>query len=74
MIEVKVTTVGSSAGIVLPKEALNKLSIKKGDRLFLVESPNGYLLTAYDPALEEQLNHTEEIANKYRNALRELAK
>lgn len=74
MIEVKVTTVGSSAGIVLPKEALNKLSIKKGDRLFLVESPNGYLLTAYDPDVEEALKAAREAMGLYRNALNELAK
>ena len=37
MLALKVTTVGSSAGVVLPKEALNRLKVKKGDRLFLLE-------------------------------------
>ena len=31
MISVKVTTVGNSAGVVLPKEALSRLKIKKGE-------------------------------------------
>ena len=48
MLTVKVTTVGSSAGVVLPKEALARLKVKKGDVLFLVETPAGYELTPYD--------------------------
>ena len=39
MLALKITTVGSSAGVVLPKEALTRLKVKKGDRLFLLETP-----------------------------------
>ena len=45
MIKLKVTTVGSSAGIVLPKEALALLKVAKGDSVFLTESPDGFRIT-----------------------------
>ena len=74
MLKVKITTVGSSVGVVLPKEALHRMKAKKGDILYLVETPDGYELTPYDKAFGEQLEATEEVMGRYRNALRELAK
>ena len=55
MIKLKVTTVGSSAGIVLPKEALALLKVAKGDSVFLTESPGGLRITPYSPEFEEQM-------------------
>lgn len=49
MSKVKLTAVGKSVGIELPKEVIEKLNIELGDILHLAESPNGYILTAYDP-------------------------
>jgi putative addiction module antidote len=72
--KVKVTTVGSSTGIVLPKEALAKLRVSKGDVLYLTETPNGIQLSPYDPDFAEQLEVAERVMRKYRNALRRLAK
>lgn len=74
MITVKVTTVGNSTGVVLPKEALARLRVKKGDVLFLVETPTGYELTPYDAEFAEQMQAADDGMRKYRNALRELAK
>jgi putative addiction module antidote len=74
MLALKVTTIGSSAGVVLPKEALARLRVKKGDRLFLVETPNGYELVPYDPEFRQQMEAAEEGMHRYRNALRQLAK
>lgn len=71
---IKLTTVGNSTGIVLPKEALARLKVKKGDSLFLVETPNGYELTPYDPEFASQMDAAEKGLREYRNALRELAK
>ncbi|MBV8631944.1 MAG: AbrB/MazE/SpoVT family DNA-binding domain-containing protein, partial [Silvibacterium sp.] len=45
---VKVTTVGNSVGIVLPKEILARLNVKKGDTLYVTETPDGVQLTPYD--------------------------
>jgi putative addiction module antidote len=74
MISVKVTTVGNSAGVVLPKEALARLKIKKGDTLYLIETRDGYMLTGYDPEFAAQMDAAEEGMRTYRNALRELAR
>ena len=74
MIKVKVTSVGNSMGILLPKEALNKMKAAKGDTLYLVESPEGYTLTPYQENFEEQMKAAEDIMKRYKNTLRELAK
>ena len=50
MLELKVRKIGNSLGVVLPKEAVSRLHADEGDRLFLIEGPNGvYQLTPYDP-------------------------
>ena len=72
--KVKVTTVGNSAGIVLPREALAKLRVEKGDTLYVTETPNGIQLTAYDPDFAQDVEIAERVMRKYRNALRRLAK
>jgi putative addiction module antidote len=46
---VKVTTIGKSMGIVLPKEVLERLHIERGDMLYITETPGGVQLTPYDP-------------------------
>jgi putative addiction module antidote len=74
MIKLKVTTVGSSAGIVLPKEALALLKVQKGDSVFLTESPDGLRITPYDPEFEEQMAHARDFMRERRDVLRELAK
>lgn len=74
MLKVKVTQVGNSMGILLPKEALNKMKVEKGDTLYLVEGPDGYAVTPYSQDFEEQMGVAEGVMKKYRNALRELAK
>jgi putative addiction module antidote len=74
MTKVKVTTVGSSAGIVLPKEVLARLKVSKGDSLFLTESPDGFRITPYDPEFEEQMSLARRFMRENRDVLRELAK
>jgi putative addiction module antidote len=74
MIKLKLRKVGTSTGIVLPKEALYRLRVTTGDSLFAVETPEGYLLTPYDPAIEEQLRLGREVMAKHRETLRALAK
>ncbi len=74
MIELKLTTVGNSLGVVLPKEALNRLKVGKGDTLYITEAPDGYRLTPYNPTFETHMNAARKIMKKRRAALRELAK
>lgn len=74
MLKVKVTAVGNSMGILLPKEALNKLKAERGDTLYLLEGPEGYTLTPYEPDFEQQVETARGIMKRYKNALHELAK
>ncbi len=74
MQKLKLTTVGSSTGTVIPKEMLNRLKVEKGDTLFAIETPNGYLLTPYDPEVEEQLELGREFMKQYPETFRALAK
>jgi putative addiction module antidote len=70
----KLTQIGNSVGVVLPKEALASLKLEKGDALYLTESPEGFRITAYDPGFEQQMNAAQDIMKRRRNVLRELAK
>ncbi|BBK34479.1 transcriptional regulator [Allostella humosa] len=75
MLAFKITTVGGSAGIILTKEAMAQLKVKKGDTLFLTETPDGgYRLTPYDPEFERQMRLAEDILHDDREILRALAK
>jgi putative addiction module antidote len=74
MTKLKITTIGSSAGIVLPKEVLARLRVAKGDTIFLTEAPDGFRITSYDPEFEEQMTHARRFMRNRRDALRELAK
>jgi putative addiction module antidote len=74
MIKLKVTKIGNSLGVILPKEALARLKVEQGDSVFLTEAPDGFRITHYDEALGVQLAEAREIMRKRRNALRELAK
>ena len=71
--KVKVTTVGNSAGIVLPKEILSRLKVEKGDTITLSETPNGFYMTAYDETFMRKMEAAERVMRKYRDTLRKLA-
>ena len=74
MHQLKITAIGNSAGIILPKELLARLGVEKGDLLTVVETPGGVELTPYDPEFEAQMAAARDVMGRYRNALRELAK
>lgn len=70
----KLTQIGNSVGVILPKEALARLKLEKGQTVFLTESSEGYVLTPYDPALEEEINAGREFMRDYRDTFHQLAK
>ncbi len=71
---IKLTTIGTSTGAIIPKEILTRLNLEKGDTLHIIETPEGLLLTPYDPEFETQMDAARKIMKKRRNVLRELAK
>lgn len=74
MASLKLTRIGNSVGVILPKETLARLKVDVGDALFLTECPEGYRLTPYDPDFELQINAARGVIRRRRAALRELAK
>jgi putative addiction module antidote len=73
MSTVKVTTVGNSTGIVLPKEVLEQLHIAKGDVLYVTATPGGIQLTPYRADFAAAIEAGTEVMRQYRNTLRKLA-
>jgi putative addiction module antidote len=71
--QLKITTVGNSAGVVLPKELLSHLRLTKGDTLYVTETPDGVKLTPYDPEFAHQMEVAEGVMRKNRDVLRRLA-
>ena len=71
--KLKITTVGNSAGVILPKELLVRLRLEKGDELFALETPAGIVLTTYDPELAAQMEVAERIMREDRLVLHKLA-
>ncbi len=70
---VKITTIGNSVGIVLPKEVLNRLHVEKGDSLYLLETPEGIQLTPYDQDFGAEMEAAKRVMRKHRDVLRKLA-
>lgn len=70
---VKITTVGNSAGIVLPKELLSHMNVEKGDTLFVSKTPDGIQLVPYQESLAVQMEAAREIMRENRDVLRKLA-
>lgn len=73
MVTIKVTTVGNSTGIVLPKELLKKLRVCKGDNLHVIETARGIELTPYDPEFAAQMDVAEQVMREDRDVLKRLA-
>jgi putative addiction module antidote len=71
--KLKVTTIGNSTGIILPKEILEKLRVSKGDTLFAIETSKGIELTPFNPEVAEQMKLAEQVMREDRDALRKLA-
>ena len=74
MSALKLTQIGNSVGVILPKEVLARLKLGKGDTVFITEAANGVMLTPYDPVLDEQLQIGREFMREYRDTFHQLAK
>lgn len=70
----KITRIGNSAGVILPREVLARLRVGPGDTLHLTEAPDGVRLTAVDPDFAARMDVAEEIMREDRDILRVLAK
>ncbi len=73
-VSLKITKIGNSAGVVLPKELLAKLRAGVGDTLYVSETPDGIRITAADPSFDAKMAMAEQIMREDRDILRVLAK
>jgi putative addiction module antidote len=74
MTTLKLTQIGNSVGVILPREILARLKLEKGDTVFVTDAANGVTLTPYDPALDEQIEAGREFMREYRDTFHQLAK
>lgn len=73
MTTLKLTAIGTSTGAVIPKEMLTRLKVAKGDALYAIETPDGYLLTRFDPRINDQLEAGWDFMKQYRDTFKALA-
>jgi len=69
----KLTSIGNSTGVVLPKEILQRLRVDRGNTLYVIETPTGIELTPYNPAFAAQIEVAERVMREDRDVLRKLA-
>ena len=69
----KIRKIGTSLGVVLPKEVLSELGVAEGDLVYPVRTPTGLRLTRYDPDFEQALEASRGFMRKYPNAMKKLA-
>lgn len=74
MYTLKIHKIGDSLVIALPQEVLQQLNLGEGDNVFLTETTDGVQITVFDPELETAMKIYKKGSEKYKNALRELAK
>jgi putative addiction module antidote len=74
MTALKLTQIGNSVGVILPKEVLARLKLEKGDTVFVTDAVDGIRLTPYSPEFESQMTSARDVMKKRRQVLRELAK
>ena len=70
----KLTQIGNSVGLILPKQVLARLKLEKGDTVFVTETPDGVAVTPYDPQFAQQMDAARAVMKKRRAVLHELAK
>lgn len=66
--------IGGSVATVLPKSMLERFHLTAGDTVYVLETPEGLLITPYDPDFADAMALAERGARRYRNALHQLAK
>lgn len=69
----KLSKIGNSTGVILPKELLARLRVELGDTIYATETPDGVRLTASNPGFEAKMAAAEKIMREDRDILRVLA-
>ncbi len=74
MATLKITQIGNSLGLILPREIVERMRLEKGESVSVVATAQGIEITPFDPDFDKKLEAARKVTKRYRNALRELAK
>jgi putative addiction module antidote len=69
----KIVAIGNSAGILLPKETLDRLNVKKGDPVYVSEVGGNLQISPYDEEFAAKMEVADQIIRRYRDAFKKLA-
>jgi len=72
--ETTIRRIGNAAGMTIPKKMLERHNLAEGDKVFIVETEQGLLITPLDPDFAQAMQLYQEGNKTYRNAMQELAK
>ena len=74
-LKIEIKKIGNSEGLILPKELMQRLDLKRGQQLHIVElAGGGFQVLPYDPDFEKTMDLADEIMDEYRDTLAALAK
>jgi putative addiction module antidote len=75
IVKVEIKKIGNSDGLILPRELVRRLDLKRGQQLHVTElAGGGFQLLPYDPDFEQTMQIVDEIIDEYRDTLAALAK
>jgi putative addiction module antidote len=73
--KVEIKKIGNSEGLILPRELMQRLDLKRGQQLHITElAGGGFQALPYDPDFEKTMDIAEEIMDEYRDTLAALAR
>jgi putative addiction module antidote len=73
--KIEIKRIGNSEGLILPRELMRRLDLKRGQQLHITELPGGgFQALPYDPEFEKTMEIVDEIIDEYRDTLTALAK
>lgn len=72
--EGKIRKVGNSLGVILPRQVIDELHLKTGDKVEIVRKGSNLELRPIDPEFEDWAEAYRSVNSDYKEVLKELAK
>jgi putative addiction module antidote len=74
-LRLKVKKIGNSDGLILPREFMQQLDLKRGQFLYVEPLPSGgFRAIPYDSDFEKTMDIAEEVIDEYKDTLAVLAR
>jgi putative addiction module antidote len=72
--EGKIRNIGNSLGVLLPKQLIDELHLKEGDKIDIQRKGSNLELRPIDPEFEDWAEGYRQLNTDYKDVLKELAK